>query len=174
MRLWAAGIANLIGLAELAAGDLATAESELRESADELAQMGESGIRSTVVAYLARTLCHQGRDREAEQLATESLALSAGDVINEIVCGGVRARVAAHRGDFETAVALAEAALGRVRALGHEPVIEVHMDLAEVLRFAGEEDRAAAALEAAVRLYTEKGNVASAARARTLMERAIA
>ena len=172
LRLWAAGIANMIGFAELAAGDLATAESELRESADELAQMGESGTRSTTVAYLARTLCHQGRDQEAEQLATESLALGAGDVINEIVCGGVRARVAAHRGDYETAVALAEAALGRVRALGHEPVIEaeVHMDLAEVLRFAGEEDRAAAALEAAVRLYTEKGNVASAARARTLLE----
>jgi hypothetical protein len=50
---------------------------------------------------------------------------------------------------------------------------DVHMDLAEVLRFAGEEDRAAAALEAAVRLYTEKGNVASAARARTLLEGAI-
>jgi hypothetical protein len=97
-------------------------------------------------------------------------------VINEIVCRGVRARVAAHRGDYETAVALAEAALDRVRALGHEPVIEaeMHMDLAEVLRFAGEEARAAAALEAAVRLYTEKGNVASAARARTLLEAAIA
>jgi hypothetical protein len=45
------------------------------------------------------------------------------------------------------------------------------MDLAEVLLLAGSPNDAAPPVDQALRLYEEKGNVVSAARARTLLDR---
>jgi class 3 adenylate cyclase/tetratricopeptide (TPR) repeat protein len=171
MKLWAAASANFTGPAELAGGHFKTAESELRRSADELEEIGDKGYRATVLAILARTLSLQGRNEEAEQLVAESLASISDDVTTEIVCGGVRARIAAGRGDFETAVTVAEEALRRAAAEGVETAVkpDVYMDLAEVMRLAGRRDEEVVALREALRLYELKGNLVSAAMARSLL-----
>lgn len=174
MDFWAVGIANLIGPAELAVGDLTAAEAELRASAEELEEMGEASIRSTVLAFLARTLCLQGHDDEAERLASESLSLSPGDVVNEIICAGVNGLVAARRGDLETAVALVSDALDRYPVGGGNAMeADTQMDLAEVMRLAGRHDDSVAALQDALRLYEEKEDVASAERARRRLAQAV-
>ena len=49
---------------------------------------------------------------------------------------------------------------------------DVLVDLAEVLRTAGKRDEACAAVEQAVALYDQKGNVVAAAAARSLLEEA--
>jgi len=177
MKLWAATAATYAGLAELAIGDLPVAESELRIGVAELQELGATGFQSTQVAQLARAVSLQGRHDEAEQLAGESLALSAEeDLVNLIICGGVRARAAAARGDFETAITQAQEAVDRGAAKGVETVFHADalMDLAEVMRLAGRPDEEAAALREALRQYELKGNVPCIARARALLTEASA
>ena len=47
---------------------------------------------------------------------------------------------------------------------------DILMDLAEVASMAGETDEANSAIEAAIVLYDQKGNVVSAARARSVLK----
>jgi ATP/maltotriose-dependent transcriptional regulator MalT len=172
LNLWAAGYTFPIGYAEFAAGELVRAEAELRRGADELEQMGQTGIRSSPIALLARIACLHGRDEEAEELVTESLAVSSDDELNQMICGGVRARITARRGDFDAAAALAvETLRDTANASGLALVKpDVYMDLAEVMRLAGRHDEEAAALREALRLYEQKGHVASASTVRSLLE----
>ncbi len=172
LSLWAAGYTFPIGYAEFAAGELVRAEAELRRGADELEQMGQTGIRSSPIALLARIACLHGRDEEAEELVTESLAVSSDDELNQMICGGVRARITARRGDFDAASALIEEMLRHtVKATGLALVKpDAYMDLAEVMRLAGRHEEEAAALREALRLYEQKGNAASASTVRSLLE----
>jgi hypothetical protein len=81
-----------------------------------------------------------------------------------------RAKLLAGRGETDEAARLAREAVGFIAATDH---INVHADalveLAEVLRAAGEETEATAALEQAVVLYEEKGNLLGAERTRQLL-----
>ncbi len=92
------------------------------------------------------------------------------DVYSQITRRNIRAKLLARRGDFDAAHEFARDAV----VLG-EPTEwlnlrgDTQMDLAEVLGLAGEADDAVSAVERALDLYVEKGNVVSARKARALL-----
>ncbi len=86
---------------ELLAGDLATAEREVRADCDFLAKTGESYFLSTVAAVLSRVLREQGRDDEALALSkTAETAAAADDVDAQVQWRSVRAPIVARMGDI--------------------------------------------------------------------------
>jgi len=120
---------------------------------------------------LARALYAQGRDEEAEQLTREcEEAARPNDVLANILWRATRAQVLARRGEVGAAEALACEA---VAFSAKSDFIDAHgdalMDLAEVRRLAGRADDARPALEQALQLYEQKGNLVSAAKARALL-----
>jgi hypothetical protein len=83
----------------------------------------------------------------------------------------VEARLAAHRGELEEAVALAERAVAESATRewpNHQA--EMWVALAEVQLAAGRRDETDAAVARALELYEQKGNVAAAARVRARIE----
>ena len=152
---------------ELLAGDLVTAEREVRADCDFLTQTGETYLLSTVTAVLSRVLRDQGRDDDALALSkTAESAAATDDVDAQVQWRSVRAPVLARMGRLEEAEALARAAL--TMALGAEaPLLqaESHADLAHVLEIAGRHREAREAFEAAAGLWRTKGDIVSAARA---------
>jgi GTPase len=80
----------------------------------------------------------------------------------------VTAKVLAREGNFAEAEALAAEAIGFVAESDFLPVhAEALVDTAEVLRMCSREQDADAALEQALRLHEQKGNLVGAARVRT-------
>jgi ATP/maltotriose-dependent transcriptional regulator MalT len=157
---------------ELLAGDLKLAEREVGADCDFLARTGETYLLSTVAAVLARVVREQGRDDDALALSiTAEGAAAADDVDAQVQWRSVRAPILARRGDLPAAEAMARAAL----ALAHSaeaPLLqaETRCDLAEVLNLAGRRDEARAQyLEAAV-LWSTKGDIVSATRAKARAE----
>jgi class 3 adenylate cyclase/tetratricopeptide (TPR) repeat protein len=171
---WSASLGNYTGPTELLAGDLAAAERELRRSYEALELLGESGVRSTTAAFLARTLGLQGRIDEAERFAEVGRrAGSRDDIYTQVVWRGALARVLAVRGEPAAAEALAREAV----AIGAETDFlnlrgESLLDLAEVLRAAGPTTEATGAIRDALGLFTAKGCTVLADRARALLDRA--
>jgi hypothetical protein len=162
-------------MAELASGDAAAAERELRLGYDLLAAIGDQTTLSTTAAYLARALAAQSRYEEADSITLVSeQAASAEDLATQALWRGTRARALAHRGDAAAAEALANEAVRLSREtdlLGVQG--DVLMDLADVLATAGRE-HAAATLENAAELYERKGSTVGAARARRLLDELVA
>ena len=152
---------------ELLAGDLPGAEVAVRADMAFLTQAGETYLLSTMAALLARIVRDQGRDAEALELslAAEQAAAS-DDVEAQALWRAVRAPILARSGQLAEAEALARAALGF--ALGAEaPVLQADtwVELAAVLRLAGQQAGADEALGKAHALYAAKGDRVSAARA---------
>jgi tetratricopeptide (TPR) repeat protein len=168
-RMAAARMAYVSGPVELIAGDLVAAERELRRSFDELVAMGETGRSSSIAVLLARALCAQERDDEAEELVRRVPMPD----LTSFPAAAVLARVLARRGQLGEAEHVARDAVTTAERTDwlnwHGDVL---LDLAEVLRAAGKPDEAHAAVEAALRLYEQKGNVVSAASARAFLEEA--
>jgi class 3 adenylate cyclase/tetratricopeptide (TPR) repeat protein len=168
VRLLAAAQATLTGWTELVAGDVTTAETLLRTGYAELEEMGERGVRSSVAAELGRVLCEQGSYDEAARLAATSQELSGpGDVFNSSLIAGIRARVLVSRRELDAASAAGREA---VALAGTGDCLELRADahraLADVLAASGKAKDAEAALNRALRLYEEKGNLVAAERAR--------
>jgi tetratricopeptide (TPR) repeat protein len=161
---------------ELDADRPADAASLLRRSRDELERLGERAYRSTVTAFLATALYAEGRHDEAEQIAEAAERESAAeDSVNFALAHGVRARVAADRGDLKTAQRLAESAVGYT----------LRMDLplaradalctsAHVLRVGGKAAEAQEAFDQAIAMYERKGEMAAANQARRVFDRTAA
>ena len=171
VRLLAAAQPTLTGWSELVAGDVATAETLLRAGYAELEEMGERGVLSSTAAELGRVLCEQGSYDEAERFAATSEHVSGpGDAFNSSLIAGIRARVLASRGDFAAASDAAQEAVARAAA---GDCVELKADayraLAEVRQASGRKEDAEAALQEALRLYEEKGNVIAAARVRNAL-----
>lgn len=157
---------------ELAAGDPVAAEQELREGYEVLAEIGETGFRSTVAAYLADALFAQGRLDEAARAADDAIELAQADDFDPICrARAAKARIVAARGDFETAKALARSAVALEEQTDY---IQRHADtlvaLARVCEAAGDPAEAAEAARESLALYARKGDVVGAARVRTLLE----
>ena len=153
---------------ERLAGDWAAAERELREALRIHEEMGTKRYSSYVRAQLARVVLEQGRVAEAAELL--ALAEQEGTDKNlrfQLQWRTAKAKVLAARGETVAAEQLAREAVEIVAATDN---INAHADalveLAEVLRAAGDETDASAALEEAVALYEEKGNALCADRAR--------
>jgi class 3 adenylate cyclase/tetratricopeptide (TPR) repeat protein len=151
----------------LLAGDPESAERAYRRTYEALELAGERGVLSTTAAELAQAVYEQGRFGEAERYAAVSEEAGASDdVATQLLVRGLRAKLAARRGSFEDAEALARTAVD-LAAATEAPNFRGHawMDLAEVLRLAGRTVDASAALQEAARHFDTKGNVVSAARA---------
>ncbi|MEP6738763.1 MAG: adenylate/guanylate cyclase domain-containing protein [Caldimonas sp.] len=157
---------------ELLAGDLASAERELRADCDFLVKSGETYVLSTVAAVLARVLREQGRDDEALALSkTAEEAAAEDDIDAQVQWRSVRAPILARRGAPAEAEALARAAV-QLAGGAEVPLLlaEAHTDLAQVLAAGGRSDEARAEYECAAALSARKGDVVSAARARASAE----
>jgi class 3 adenylate cyclase/tetratricopeptide (TPR) repeat protein len=162
----AAGVALQAGYVELLAGDAAAAERELRPACEALERMGSWPHLATVAPMLANALFVQRRDEESLQLTVvaERVAPSE-DADPQIGWRRVRAKVLARRGDVEAAERLAREATARAARTDYLDLrAQAIADLAEVLRLAGRAEESAAAVQEAIRLYEQKGNIAAAAR----------
>jgi len=153
-------------------GDAAAAEAELRPPYEALKKIGEKSHFSAMVQFLAVAVYAQGRYEEAEQLIREcEEAARSNDVAAQIMWRATRAKVLARRGEFEEAQRLAREAIafaaGSDFLLDHGDAL---MDLGEVLKLAGDEENAGAAVRDAIDFYELKGAVIAADRARAVLE----
>ena len=148
---------------EMLAGDAEAAERELRDAIDVATEMGASYYVALYRTRIAHVLVAQGRDEDAlaELEQTRSVFADAPKWKT------ARARVLAHRGQTDEAVALARDAADLMA--GNDDVTthaEILVDLADVLHAHGDEAGAAVALAEALALHEEKGNLVSVAHCR--------
>ena len=159
------------GEIELLAGDPAAAERELRHGYETFERMGERGVRSTLAAFLARTLAAQGRYDEAEEYTRFSEETAGSDdLVTQVVWRATQAVVLAHRVELAPAERLAAEA---ARLGESTDFLDLQagalLSLAEVLRLAGRTDEAATAAARAVTTFERKGNLVAARRAAELV-----
>jgi class 3 adenylate cyclase/tetratricopeptide (TPR) repeat protein len=145
-------------------GDLAGAERDMR--AKWLAYPVEDGkpqkIAMNAAYALAGLLCDQGRWEEAQEVVAPYRALRGQ--------GGLEARLAAHHGRFDEALALAEH-LAEGAERGGDNLngrAGTWLMLAEVQRAAGLDTEADASTGRAIAYYEQKGNVAAIGRVRAV------
>jgi len=153
---------------ELLAGDLTSAERELRADYEFLRQAGEAYVLSTVAAVLARVMREQGRDDDALTLSREAEHAAAEDDVDaQVQWRSVRAPILARRGEVADAEAMARRAL-ELAMQAEAPLLQAEAcaDLAEVLHHAGRHDDARAQFSTAADLWSAKGDRISAQRAR--------
>jgi class 3 adenylate cyclase len=155
------------------ADDPVAAERDLRPGYEALRRIGERSGFSSVTGLLARAVCAQGRYAEADQLSKESAAAARpNDIHSHILWRTTRARVLAHTGELDAAEAFAREA---VAFAADSDFLDSHgdalVDLAEVLVLADRPQEAVAALDQAIQLYEQKGNLLSAGRTRALLDR---
>jgi tetratricopeptide (TPR) repeat protein len=160
-----------LALVHILAGDEAGAERQLRDGCKALEEVGEKTNFCSVAALLGRALCAQGRYPEAEAYTRESEKASRpNDVLSNVMWRSVRASVRAQQGELVEAEILAREAVGFAAM---SDFVNVHgdalVDLADVLRLGNRSDEANDALLSAAELYQQKGNVVSAARARSFL-----
>jgi class 3 adenylate cyclase/tetratricopeptide (TPR) repeat protein len=160
---------DFAGRASMLAGDPRRAELELR-CQYELFPPGHSDA-SSCAAILAEAICAQGRDSEAEELASVAQQAAHPDNLEaQIGWRLVRAKLLARKGEVDGAERLAREAVEL--AFGTD-ALNLRGDcfhrLAEVLNLAGRGAAISTAVEQAIRLYEKKGNVVSAEQARSLL-----
>jgi tetratricopeptide (TPR) repeat protein len=153
---------------ERLAGDLATAEQELRRDYDALTEIDESYYRSTVAAFLSQVLLAAGRADEALHFTEVAESLGeADDVLTQVPWRGVRAKILAAQGDAEAGRRLAAEAVELAAAT---PDIHLRadalVDLADVLEAIGDPESAGPPLREALQLLEQKGDRVSAGRIR--------
>jgi class 3 adenylate cyclase/tetratricopeptide (TPR) repeat protein len=160
-----------VGIAEVLAGEHSESERMLRAANELLEEVGDTGSRATVVAMLADVVGRRGNDEEAAGFAEESQAISAEDDLD--AQGRWRpalARVLSRRGEYSEAERLAREADALLEPTDfivlHAHVCDV---LGEVLERAGRVDEACDAVDRAIGLHEQKGNVVSAGRSRSVL-----
>jgi len=157
---------------EALAGDLTKAASILRESCAALERLGEPGLLSTRAAQLSAVLGAQGSLDEAERWTqiSERTTVDA-DLGANIVWRAARAGVLGLQGKALEAVELAREAAGLAEATDAlNRRAEVQIALADALRHADRWSEAAPHVEAAMKLYQQKGNLVAAERTRLLLQ----
>jgi class 3 adenylate cyclase/tetratricopeptide (TPR) repeat protein len=156
------------GLIEMLAGDPLAAEAELRGDYATLEELGDRNYISTVAAYLAEALYRQGRDGEADAMASFGAEVAApDDVATQIALRRVRGRLLARAGRAGEAESLCREAVEMSRT-EDDPADQAATltALADVLRASARDVEAAATETAALALYEAKGDIVSAAAAR--------
>jgi DNA-binding SARP family transcriptional activator len=156
-------------LVELLAGRPAEAEARLRPGYERLERMGERALLATTAAMLAQAVYAQERHEEAGELCRASERFAAReDVVTRALWRGVWAKIRAREGERDEAEALGREA---VRLLEPTDLLtdrgNALLDLAEVLQLGGRAAEADAAARRSLELYERKGNLVSAARARS-------
>jgi class 3 adenylate cyclase/tetratricopeptide (TPR) repeat protein len=157
---------------EFFAGRLRESENDLRLGYDVLDQMGEKGYLSTIASLLAVVVRAQGRDHEAEVYAQEARELGADDDRStQLYWRCAQAEVLASRGDIDEALQLVQEAQEVIE--GTDLTIDraaALLSRAFVEKAAGTHDRARIALDQALGLFEEKGDVTAAAHTRGLLD----
>jgi len=156
---------------ELVAGDAVAAERELRQALDIHLQSGARRYSAIVRALLARAVHQQGREAEAQELLDQAEAEGTPENITfQRLWRTARAQLLAVRGETMEAARLAREAVDIVAATDR---INAHadalVDLVDILRADLDDAGSAAALEQALELYEEKGNVLGADRVRAAL-----
>jgi class 3 adenylate cyclase len=166
---------------ELLAGNLTSAEPELRAVLETFAAVGDRGSAREVAYQLADTLLAQGATEEAGAVLSEwhggpryPSVLTPGvvaDTPRAVAAAATHAKLLAASGDTEEA----EREARRAVSLGDETdQLNIRGDarvaLATVLVGDGRHEEAAATIEEAVALYERKGNLTGAARAAAILE----
>ena len=161
-------------LLEQLAGEPRRAEAAARAGLALFQEMGATDRSASAAAHLAVALARQDSDEEeviryADLAAARTTAYDVDVHVHQLIA---RAHVLAGRGQLEPAEAAARDA---VRLSEDSDDIsqrgDALVDLGAVLDRAGRAGEAAAALRDAIALYQRKGNVVSAARAHTSLER---
>jgi len=159
------------GRVETLAGDLEAAERATRAAVEHSAEIADNWLYADASIELARAVCDAGDPAECLRILDESERRpSPPDVEIAVMRPAARALALARLGRLEEAETHAREAVGYVEGTQffdyHAGALLV---LAEVVRLAGRPAEAVAALEEAARLFDLKGNVVSAAKARTLL-----
>jgi len=143
----------------------------MREAVEQLEQLGDTSFRSTALIRWADVLYQSGDLDEAQRLAIEGEQLGAvEDIVNYAVGRGLRARIAADRGDLDAAEPLARDAMRYAYETDFPRVHgEAHRTLAHVLSAAGRTDEARSELEKATERFESHGNTFEAERTRALL-----
>jgi tetratricopeptide (TPR) repeat protein len=163
--MWAGRLSAAV---EILAGDLASGERELRASLDLAVAFRERDPASKIAASLSRVLARQTRWEEAERFATLSVEHApAESAAAQALWRSVKARVLVS-GDRRQAERFARDAVRLAPAEMLNLRGDLLVDLAEVLGAGGDLEGARQASDEAIELYERKGNVVSAARARSL------
>ncbi len=158
---------------EMLAGDPVAAAARLQADVERLEAAGEQALLATTAAMLAQALLAQGHDRDAaSQTEVAERSAAPEDVLTQAIWRGVRAQVLARRGAHEQAEALAREAVALVEpsdALTERG--DALLALADILALRGRPAEAAAAAREALELYTRKGAIVLADRARAALQR---
>jgi class 3 adenylate cyclase/tetratricopeptide (TPR) repeat protein len=149
---------------ERLAGDLAAAEQELRRDYESLTDLGERYFLSTVAGELARILYAQGHPDEADRMSCQAQQLAdADDIASQTLWRTIQAKVLALKGNCDAALILLGEAVDLLKPTDAVLVqAETLVDLAEVLRRAGQGEDADEVMEDAIALFEVKGNVVAA------------
>ena len=141
---------------ERLADDPGAAEAALRDALDMLRATGNRAWSEGLVVQLARCLELLDRDEEAIALVDST---SKGYAFGDTLVGGIRAKVLAKRGAFQEAIAVAREAVGVADTTeAAEMRADIRVELARVLRLAGEPAAAKAAALEAAEIYEAKEN----------------
>ena len=156
------------GELEFLAGNPVAAEAVLDHARQRAAASGSLETEATIAALLARTLLRQGRHAEAEPLVDVARAGSPPDSRPaQARWRSLLSAVHAARGRTGDAVALATHASRLLRPTDLLPLrADVLTDLASALAAHGDTAKATRAAGHALAVYTRKGNIVAAQRAR--------
>jgi class 3 adenylate cyclase/tetratricopeptide (TPR) repeat protein len=156
---------------EQRAGDLEAAESALREGAEQLAAIGDTGFYSTTLLNLAELLALRGADDEASSLCTQArevMSQSDLDAVSRVEA--VDGLLAARRGEHFEAEARARKAVDMLADSDfYEPAAGHRLLLARTLIECGKPDEARVAAAEALAIYEAKGDEPAADWARDLI-----
>lgn len=165
------GVARRAADVEIAGGDLAAGERELRVALELGRDMGERDQVSQIAASLSRILSVRGATEEAARFASISADHApAESVTAQALWRAATARALANREDSQKAERLAREAIQLLPLEMLNLGAELRVDLAEVLLACGQRDAALKAISEAIDLYGQKGNLAAAIQARSLAE----
>jgi class 3 adenylate cyclase/tetratricopeptide (TPR) repeat protein len=155
-------------MVERLAGDVEAELRVLREGFERLNSLNEHAFASTNAANIAEALCRRGDNDEAAKWVAVARDLSPeGDLGTLAWADSTEAVLLARRGQPEAAERLARHAVAQAETTDFWDLRGgAYEALAEVLAAVDKGDEARAAQETAVRIYEDKGNVASAERAR--------
>jgi class 3 adenylate cyclase len=167
---------RILGRSQRIAGELESAEKTLRECCETFERLHDEAALSSLAAELAYTLSDLGSTADASRwakLAEERAPV--GDVIAQFSWRRVKARLLAEDGRSEEADRLAREAIALAEttdALTDRG--ETLLEHAHVLRLGGRTVEAGERAEAALALFEQKGNEASARLARSVLADVIA
>jgi class 3 adenylate cyclase/tetratricopeptide (TPR) repeat protein len=159
------------GAVEMLAGDWAAAEAELREACELCEEIDDLGHLSSIAPDLGEALYRQGRHADALAQAELGERLTiAGDVDADVRWRTVRGLALGGLGSLDEAIASVTGAVEVSRPTEYFDLRAVSLlGLAEVLRLGGRAAEAAAALDEALEVCRQKGDLVDERRAQAML-----